>query len=487
MNSFRIEHNKKVAKLFNWFFIVHVIGTPLLAVYYKTEISIAIAGSLIILITNYMALKFWSNSKLLVDINVTNAIFSFVLVVYLMRGLPEAHFHFFVFMSFLIAYAMPRAIVLATILVSIHHLSFYFFLPGIGFPVDYPFELYAIHFVAAVAQAVPSLIISYHAAKIVDIQGNIMQDLKIQALEGRNHSSILVNVSDQVDQTITSQAQAIDETVATLDQISSMMDSNMASIEKAMNSVNTSYDSIGDSKQTMDQMSTAILEMDRSNREFSDKVNKIAESFNEIVSTISHINSKTNVVNEITLQTKLLSFNASVEAARAGEYGKGFSVVANEVGQLAQTSSLAAEDINKLTTESSLKINDLLNKIEELLDSHLTSTKSKVDNAVNLVHKSLSTLDIVYQNMSILKNIFENITNASKEQSLGFSNIHDAVRVFQDHIRSSQEIITSSKNLSHEMDLSSKQILNFVSSLNKDFQNNDDNSKINDNNNLKIA
>lgn len=37
------------------------------------------------------------------------------------------------------------------------------------------------------------------------------------------------------------------------------------------------------------------------------------------------------MIQGISLQSKLLSFNASVEAARAGQHGRGFSIVAQEI------------------------------------------------------------------------------------------------------------------------------------------------------------
>jgi methyl-accepting chemotaxis protein len=71
-----------------------------------------------------------------------------------------------------------------------------------------------------------------------------------------------------------------------------------------------------------------------------------------------------NTITEISLETGLLSLNASIEAARAGEHGKGFAVVAESIGKLAADSSSAATDIEGIIAELCKDISEAVKNIE---------------------------------------------------------------------------------------------------------------------------
>src|SRR5690606_10248254 len=75
---------------------------------------------------------------------------------------------------------------------------------------------------------------------------------------------------------------------------------------------------------------------------------------------------KTEVINDIVFQTKVLSFNASVEAAKAPhESGKGFSEVATQIGDLSTLSANASLEISHILEQSVSQVDTIIRKNHE--------------------------------------------------------------------------------------------------------------------------
>ena len=97
--------------------------------------------------------------------------------------------------------------------------------------------------------------------------------------------------------------------------------------------------------------------------------------------------------------------NASVEAARAGEAGAGFAVVANEVRSLALKS-----------TEASKNTADLIK-----------NTLSRIEEGSGLVNKTGELFDRILVGTQKAKDLINEISEASHEQSQGFDQINQAI------------------------------------------------------------
>lgn len=93
----------------------------------------------------------------------------------------------------------------------------------------------------------------------------------------------------------------------------------------------------------------------------------IGKNIGALSDQIKTINASIKEVQNISMQVKILSLNASVEAARAGVAGKGFAVVASEISRLSQSTDATAK-----------KIEDDVNHMKVLLDNTVADmTKAK--------------------------------------------------------------------------------------------------------------
>lgn len=142
----------------------------------------------------------------------------------------------------------------------------------------------------------------------------------------------------------------------------------------------------------------------------SSEIESSAKSLGEMIlktdELVLLVNDKTSFVldivskiEEIALQSKLLSFNASVEAARAGEAGKGFSVVALEVQKM---SIQTTESLNLIKSGA-----EQILESSKSLTSSMTTTKDQtisiVENLKSFIEKLESAIEI---NHSSLKNVY---------------------------------------------------------------------------------
>ncbi len=197
-------------------------------------------------------------------------------------------------------------------------------------------------------------------------------------------------------------------------------------------------------KQSFENLNGNIERVFEQRRQLNAKMDALNTQIKKITELIGNIQ-------EISAQTKLLSFNASIEAAHAGEAGKGFRIIANEVKNLSNKTATISNDI-------AANINELSNKIYETTTEN-SSHDEFLNDIKNLTKNSNESLEKIRINANdsaaatdrMYKEVKENQENILKSsEDVEKSNI-EQVKVIAD--RATANLITINDRISFLIEL----------------------------------
>ncbi len=181
-----------------------------------------------------------------------------------------------------------------------------------------------------------------------------------------------------------SQASALEQTASSMEQLSATVKQN------------------ADSARQANQLALSASATAARGGEVVAQVVATMKGINDASKKISDIIS---VIDGIAFQTNILALNAAVEAARAGEQGRGFAVVATEVRNLAGRSATASKEIKSL----------------------INASVERVEQGTLLVDQAGTTMAEVVGGIRRVTDLMGEISAASNEQSLGVSQVGEAV------------------------------------------------------------
>ena len=180
------------------------------------------------------------------------------------------------------------------------------------------------------------------------------------------------------------QASALQQTASSMEQLGSQVQHNAESAQIA---------------------NKLAMEASRVAERGGEVVAQVVDTMKEINESSRKISDIIGVIDSIAFQTNILALNAAVEAARAGEQGRGFAVVASEVRSLAGRSADAAREIKRM----------------------INASVERVEHGTTLVDHAGETMTEVVTSIRRVADIVGEISAASREQSIGVSQVGEAV------------------------------------------------------------
>jgi methyl-accepting chemotaxis protein len=286
---------------------------------------------------------------------------------------------------------------------------------------------------------------------LINSISKVAEGLKTETTKLRDVAGVSSELASKLSEATTEQAASLQETVASIDEISAMVRRNSDSATTSSQKSEHSNMIATKGKEKAGQMMDSIAAIAEGNEEIINQIEASNREFSEIVKVIQDISLKTQVINDIVFQTKLLSFNASVEAARAGENGKGFAVVAEEVGNLASMSGKAASEITEMVTNSVRKVVDIVENSKVLMDQSIRKSKEKIEVGTITSRECMKALDEIHENVSSVNEMIREISTASKEQSSGVQEINKAMSEMDQVTQSNTLIAQDSSQTAKEL------------------------------------
>jgi methyl-accepting chemotaxis protein len=294
--------------------------------------------------------------------------------------------------------------------------------------------------------------------KTIELKHALLAEAEYVVRSSQEVEKLSAKLSESTNQ----QAASLQETVASLDEISAMVSRNADSAQSSASIAEQSKKCAGTGKSNTETMLRSIDSIAQGNDDIVAQMQKSNSEMSEIVKVIQQIGTKTQVINDIVFQTKLLSFNASVEAARAGDHGKGFAVVAEEVGNLASMSGKASKEISDLLSQSVHTVTSTVDKTKSLMDHLMRQSRDKVNAGTVTAQECAKSLDEILVNVSSVNDMVKEIANASQEQSTGIGEINRAMSEMDQVTQSNATIAVESLKSASELQVRAKRMQNIL-------------------------
>jgi len=263
--------------------------------------------------------------------------------------------------------------------------------------------------------------------KVINPITMVIGKLMNESTELKQTAEGMARISDVLAKTGERQSSAITETAAAVTEMNEMISRNSenAATSNKVSQQTNELATLG--QRTMTEMVSALDEINKSNQNIMSSITTNNEHMKSLAEIMHEITVKTEMINDIVFQTKLLSFNASIEAARAGEHGRGFAVVAEEVGSLAKKSGDSAREIRAIIDRSTERVKRISDETRVGIEKLLAETKAKLDAGQVVARRCQEVLGEVLGKSVDAAGMSHSILTATQEQEKGSGEIKSAI------------------------------------------------------------
>jgi methyl-accepting chemotaxis protein len=281
----------------------------------------------------------------------------------------------------------------------------------------------------------------------------------------KDGASGLQKTSKTLSEEAESTSSSIHETVSTMNELTQMVNKTLTNVKETTTSSTQMVDSANVGKKATTEMLVSIDGISDSNERVVATITNMNQKMINFKNVIKTISDKTNMINEIVFQTKLLSFNASVEAARAGELGKGFAVVAEEVGNLATASGQASEEIRALLDDSISEVEKIVNETSKEVEIVKAQGTQSISEGKDKAEQCENALSEIIEKISNMGEKISEINVASNEQASGINEVTSVMEILSSSSQETTKIAGDTLSASTSIQEHSEELENIFKNL----------------------
>jgi methyl-accepting chemotaxis protein len=307
---------------------------------------------------------------------------------------------------------------------------------------------------------------------VLIVRRNILSPLRVAIEQLSLSSKRVAGVSSEVasssqglSQAADQQASSLVETASAMEEMSSMVTRNTSGADVAATVSSESERAAHRGGEIVTHLEGSITSMRQATEQILAEVEHGIRGIGEVSELILGIKESTQKIDEIVLQTKLLSFNASIEAARAGEAGKGFAVVAEEIGALVKTSGQASAEIARVVFTSAERVEALAEQMRESVTRVAASATQTMNQSQTIATRGRSALDEIMCGASKVRELTAEIKAGSSEQAAGISQVSQAIQQLEQATELNATISATAAGAADGLKKEAKELDNLVSIL----------------------
>ncbi len=343
------------------------------------------------------------------------------ILIHLVGGRIEGHFHIFASLAILSMYLDWKVILVATVVAGVDHVVRGVFYPMSIYGIVEPSIWRIVEHVAYVVfedivLVIMTLMNLDQLKKNATFQAEVEQERESLSSSmrevGEKTKFLATAIKDLRDFTSESvrsaqkMAENAQKVVTTNEGLGADMIGSAEGLQNINQNTNTAASAVEEISVSIREVSKSCADASELATHANDNSRKTMEIIVEQNSNVQAIADMANFITQISTQTNLLALNATIEAASAGEAGKGFAVVAGEVKELALKSSQAARTINE-------QIEKIVSGADRSVDS-MRSIEADLDQINQYTHNIAAAIE---QQSSTIDEISLQITNLAHESN----------------------------------------------------------------------